>query len=821
MAMVQLLASIFGRIGQPRVIAEIIGGVFLGPSVMGRIPGYTQAIFNPDALVGLTLTANIGLVLYLFIIGVEIDGNVIKKNFKPPASSFPLALALLSVLPSTNEYPPPSGSFGVFLLFTAVAVGITAFPVLCRILTATKLLETTVGTVTLAAGVGNDVVGWILLALTVALVNASSGVIAVYVLLVAVGYTIFLLFPVRLAYRWLAMRTGSLEEGTPSTFMMTITILLVFVSAFFTDIIGIHPIFGGFLAGLIIPHTNGYGIAVTEKIEDLVTILFLPLYFALSGLSTNLGLLNDRTSWGYVFLICAVAFVSKFAACSVTAKVSGFNIRESGAIGSLMSCKGLVELIVLNIGLAANVLSVKTFSMFVVHAIFLTFMTTPLVNLFYPPKHRTRIGDDELGPKTTPRSSTEQDGEELTNRFALVLDQIEQLPAAMTVTQLLCPAASNESIGPSSVPSLDEKTLATVPSLATVPYQTPSVPPQSPISLTLFRLVELSNRTSAVLKSHLIHADPVWLQTTQIKSRGRYCSKDQFSSTVANRLAEDGAGMIVIPWASGNATEDGETYRVRNPFDGVFHSSESQDQIMSSVVYSEFIRNVFLTAPCDVSVFVDRGLSSPAASGVGQNTLLILPFFGGPDDRLALRALVKICSGNKGIRALAVRLSKTDTSDDDSLDKKQNLEVFIHNTIAGADTVYGNLNTHTRLASDTADNLIWERYASPSADPSLASALSQITFSTIKSPKPLQSVVEFFSGVEVQRTGRNHIVAVLGRSRRMAVERLDGELQSLMSQRNISMGSAVRKTLGDVGAALVTTSVNASLLVVQTCVTSL
>jgi len=492
----------------------------------------------------------------------------------------------------------------------------------------------------------------------------------------------------------------------------------------------------------------------------------------------------------------------------------------------------LVELIVLNIGLAANVLSVKTFSMFVVHAIFLTFMTTPLVNLFYPPKHRTRIGDDELGPKTTPRSSTEQDGEELTNRFALVLDQIEQLPAAMTVTQLLCPAASNESIGPSSVPSLDEKTLATVPSLATVPYQTPSVPPQSPISLTLFRLVELSNRTSAVLKSHLIHADPVvsvfktfaWLlgsgfKQLKLKVEVDIVPKDQFSSTVANRLAEDGAGMIVIPWASGNATEDGETYRVRNPFDGVFHSSESQDQIMSSVVYSEFIRNVFLTAPCDVSVFVDRGLSSPAASGVGQNTLLILPFFGGPDDRLALRALVKICTGNKGIRALAVRVSKTDTSDDDSLDKKQNPEVFIHNTIAGADTVYGNLNTHTRLASDTADNLIWERYASP--DPSLASALSKITFSTIKSPKPLQSVVEFFSGVEVQRTGRSHVVAVLGRSRRMAVERLDGELQSLMSQRNISMGSAVRKTLGDVGAALVTTSVNASLLVVQTCVTSL
>lgn len=140
-----------------------------------------------------------------------------------------------------------------------------------------KLLDTTVGVVTLAAGVGNDVVGWILLALTVALVNSSSGLTALYVLLTAVGYVLFLFFPVKWGYRWMAVKTGSLEEGTPSTLMMAVTLLIVFVSAFFTDIIGIHPIFGGFVAGLIIPKTNGYAIAVTEKIEDLVTILLLPI----------------------------------------------------------------------------------------------------------------------------------------------------------------------------------------------------------------------------------------------------------------------------------------------------------------------------------------------------------------------------------------------------------------------------------------------------------------------------------------------------------------------------------------------------------------
>ncbi|KAJ4479038.1 Sodium/hydrogen exchanger family-domain-containing protein [Lentinula aciculospora] len=840
MAMTQLLATIFGRIRQPRVIAEIIGGVFLGPTVMGRIPGFQNAIFPVDSLPMLRLTSNIGLVLFLFIIGLEIDGTVIKKNFKASAGVsiaglvLPLGLGAALGVGIYREFTDPSVNFGYFLLFTAVAVGITAFPVLCRILTELKLLDTTVGVVTLAAGVGNDVVGWILLALTVALVNASSGLVALWVLLVAVGYVIFLLFPVKWGYRWLARKTGSLELGTPSTLMMTLTILLVFVSAFFTDIIGIHPIFGGFVAGIIIPRTNGYGIAVTEKIEDLVVILLLPLYFALSGLGTNLGLLNDGKTWGYTILIIVVAFSSKFFACAAAAKVAGFNMRESGAIGSLMSCKGLVELIVLNIGLEAGILSTRTFSMFVVHAIILTFITTPLVLLFYPAKYRTRTSVEDIGSNTIASGEPSIEGDELTNKFALVLDQIDQLPAAMTVTQLLCPTiACGESLGQISAPSLDEKILPTIPYKASLPI----TPLPSPISLTLLRLIELSNRTSAVLKSHLAHSDPVvnvfktfacllggGFKRLKLKVDVDVSPRDEFTQVIKDRVREDGTGMIVIPWASGSPSSDAEESElpgVRNPFDGIFTSSESKDQIMSSVLYSEFIRNIFLTAPCDVSLFVDRG---PSTSGAGPDSLLVLPFFGGPDDRLALKVLVKICAGHEDVRAIAVRISRSthNEKEEEDLDRKHT-DVFLHNvsTIAGADTVYGNLNTQTRLASDTADNLIWERYASTSSaerNLSQASAISRITFETIQSPKPLQSVVDFFAEKRVQNTGRT-VVAVLGRSRRMAVERLDGELRSIMSRRGAAMGSTVKKTLGDVGAALVATGVDASLLVVQTCVT--
>ena len=250
MAMIQLLSLVLSRIRKPRVIAEVIAGVILGPSVMGRIPGFTRAIFPEAGMPVLRLTSTIGLIFFLFIVGLEIDTRVMKHNMVASASVsiagliFPLGLGAVLGVGVYREFIDPSVNFGIFLLFTAVAVGITAFPVLCRILMSLELLDTEVGLVTLAAGIGNDVIGWVLLALTVALVNASSGLAALWVLIAIAGYTIFLLSIVRWGYRWLAERTRSIEQGTPSSSMMTITLLIVLISAFYTDIIGVHPIFG-------------------------------------------------------------------------------------------------------------------------------------------------------------------------------------------------------------------------------------------------------------------------------------------------------------------------------------------------------------------------------------------------------------------------------------------------------------------------------------------------------------------------------------------------------------------------------------------------
>jgi Kef-type K+ transport system membrane component KefB len=264
--MTQVLSMGLRKLRQPRVIAEVLGGIllgatpvlptcpsaklYLGPTAFGRIPGFTEHIFPSQSLSYLSLVANIGLCLFLFIVGLEIDMAIIRRNARLSLTvatagiTIPFGLGAALAIPLYHHFIDASQvSYAHFMLFTGVAYSITAFPVLCRILTELKLLDTTVGIVVLSAGVGNDIIGWTLLALSVALVNAGSGLTAVWVLLVCIGWTLFMLFVVRKILFWVARNTGSIENG-PTMFFMTFTILILFGSAFFTDIIGVHAIFG-------------------------------------------------------------------------------------------------------------------------------------------------------------------------------------------------------------------------------------------------------------------------------------------------------------------------------------------------------------------------------------------------------------------------------------------------------------------------------------------------------------------------------------------------------------------------------------------------
>ncbi|KAJ9094871.1 hypothetical protein QFC19_007800 [Naganishia cerealis] len=608
----QGLGWLFKYIRQPRVIAEVVGGIILGPTVMGRIPHFTEHIFPPASLTYLSLISTIGLVLFLFLVGLEVDLSIIKKDWKSAVSIstagmiIPFGAGVGIAAAIYNEFIDEGNvEFGIFLLFVGVAAAITAFPVLCRILTETKLLETRVGQIVLSAGVGNDVVGWILLALTIALVNASSGVTAVYILLCAVGWTLFVLIPVKRAYAWLVRRSGSFEHAGPTPGVMVVTFLLIFISAFMTDIIGVHAIFGGFLAGLIIPHEHGFARKVTEKIDDLVTLLFLPIYFVLSGLKTNLGLLNDGKAWGYTFAIIFVAFFGKFIGCAGAAKLNRFDNRESLAIGTLMSCKGLVELIVLNVGLAAGILDTKVFSMFVFMAVVLTVITTPLTLWVYPVRFHQRVRFMSDGQQVEKRNGIGGDGigygqhlehggaranvhdipggvRTYTSRIMVVLQKMEHLAAIMFLTQLFeQPLSSSGNVPPidshaQAPPVLKLSTLteermekdvdseSDAGHGSSIPAAASATCPSPPDTLTIqaLRLVELTGRTSSVMQSietdALVNTDDLlqlfkqygYIRGFHVQPRASVAELDGFPQSVHEHAQRGDAQLVILPWTT-------------------------------------------------------------------------------------------------------------------------------------------------------------------------------------------------------------------------------------------------------------------------------
>ncbi|KAF9468401.1 Sodium/hydrogen exchanger [Collybia nuda] len=402
------------KLHQPRAVAELLGGIILGPTIMGRIPGFTATIFPEDSIQILNLCATIGLTFFLFFAGLELDLGLMKRHLKAAivvsaaGLLVPFAFGYLLAFALYREFLDDSTDFALFALFVAIAICITAIPIVVRMLAELGLFDTALGVVVIGAGMGNDILGWILLALAVALSNASNGLVVVYMILTAIAYVIVFLYPVRWFFTWLARWTGSLETGKASPTMMIATLVMLFISAFFTDIIGLHAIFGAFIAGLIVPHDNGLSHQFAKQLEDVAMNIFLPIYFTLSGLKTDLSLLNNGKAWGFTIVICAMSFASKFAGCAGAAKYMGFNWRESSAIGTLMTCKGLLELIVINLGLQSGILTPIMFAMFVFHALLLTFITAPLTTLIIPKKHlqkmlANKITDSEgEGPSEVP-----------------------------------------------------------------------------------------------------------------------------------------------------------------------------------------------------------------------------------------------------------------------------------------------------------------------------------------------------------------------------------------------------------------------------------
>lgn len=440
------------------------------------------------------------------------------------------------------------------------------------------------GVIVLSAGVANDVVGWILLALCVALVNSGAGLTALWILLVAIGYSLFLGFIVRPCFIYMLRRTGSLANG-PTQTVVAVTVLLVLASGFFTGIIGIHPIFGAFMIGLIMPHEGGFAVKLTEKLEDLVSVLFLPLYFAQSGLSTNLGLLDNGITWGYVVAVCVIAFVGKILGGTLASRLNGLVWRESFTIGCLMSCKGLVELIVLNIGLQAKILSQRTFTMFVVMALVTTFATTPLTTWLYPPWYQRKLElwkqgkidwDGNLlhhGDDTDESSEADILRKTDVAKRILVYLRLDGLPSLFTMVSMF--AHKHDDICESNPKSAgnDQDVMKNAEAMASVATL------RRPLQIHGLRLMELTERASSVMRVSEIEEfagrDPIikafgtfgQSRTLAVAGQIAVVPEQSFSGTLMSRARDLKSDLLLVPWSETGTMSEYPSIFDTNPGD--------------------------------------------------------------------------------------------------------------------------------------------------------------------------------------------------------------------------------------------------------------
>ncbi|SFH59494.1 cation:proton antiporter domain-containing protein [Planctomicrobium piriforme] len=399
----RLLARVFHYLGQPAVIGEVVAGILLGPSVLGAISPSAMHLLIPDAaadphgrvLAALGTISQLGIVLYMFIVGLELNTKMLVKSAHAAVAISHASIVVPFVAGAGlalwlyPHFAPAGIPFTSFALFLGVAMAITAFPVLARILTDRGLDKTPLGVVALSCAATDDVTAWCLLAFVVGVAQANvSGAISIVIW--AAIYIAAMLFVIRpLAVRYLQRGDGRIPAGTiPGLF------IAVLASALTTEAIGIHAVFGGFLLGVIIPHDSPISRAVKLKLHDVVTMLLLPAFFAITGMNTRIGLISGWDNWLVCGAIILVATLGKFGGTLVAAQLAGINLRTSAALGVLMNTRGLMELIVLNIGLSLGVISPTLYAMMVLMALVTTMTTGPLLAVLWPKS------DDEASDET-------------------------------------------------------------------------------------------------------------------------------------------------------------------------------------------------------------------------------------------------------------------------------------------------------------------------------------------------------------------------------------------------------------------------------------
>ena len=382
----RIFGFLFGKIHQPTVIGEIIAGIALGPSLLGLIfPEFSMALFPEKSMDNLSLLSQVGLILFMFMVGMELDIKVLKNKVKDAVVvsnagiliPFTLGIGLAYFI--YGHFAPNGVPFLSFGLFLGMAMSITAFPVLARIVQERGMHRTRLGALVITCAAVDDISAWCMLAAIIAIAKAGSFLSSIYTILLAIFYVVLMIKIVRPFLK----RVGDLHASREnlSKPVVAIFFLTLIISSYTTETIGIHALFGAFLAGTIMPENAKFRNIFIQKIEDIALVLLLPLFFVFTGLRTQIGLINDIYLWKVTGMIVLVAITGKFVGSALASKVMGQNWRDSLTIGALMNTRGLMELVVLNIGYDLGILSPEVFSMMVIMALVTTFMTGPALDL--------------------------------------------------------------------------------------------------------------------------------------------------------------------------------------------------------------------------------------------------------------------------------------------------------------------------------------------------------------------------------------------------------------------------------------------------------
>jgi Kef-type K+ transport system membrane component KefB len=384
-----LMARLFGwlckLIGQPTVVGEVIAGVLLGPSLVGiYFPQISVALFPAKSMGNLHALSQVGLILYMFIVGMELDLRLLKKKavdvmiISHASIVIPFVLGMSLAYFIYEEFAPADIPFSSFALFMGIAMSVTALPVLARIVQERGMTRTRVGMLAITCAAADDITAWCLLSAVIAIVKAGSFLSSLYTIGLSVAYVVIML---RVVKPFVQRITGTITDKLPPRTVIGTYFVVLVLSSLATELIGIHALFGGFMAGLIMPAHHAFRKGIINKLDDLTLMFLLPLFFVYTGLRTEIGLLSTPGMWLLTLAIIMVAVLGKFVGTTIAARFVGQGWKDSLVIGILMNTRGLMELIVLNIGYDLGVLTPQVFTMLVIMALATTAFTGPALNL--------------------------------------------------------------------------------------------------------------------------------------------------------------------------------------------------------------------------------------------------------------------------------------------------------------------------------------------------------------------------------------------------------------------------------------------------------